>query len=197
LPRDLLIFNTHRVGADEVRRLRAFYGCFATGRSLAKLVNCYRDLVPSVGASLPRDLLTFNTHRVGADEVRRLRAFYGCFATGRSLAKLVNCYRDLVPSVGASLPRDLLTFNTHRVGTDEVRRLRAFYGCFATGRSLAKLVNCYRDHAASRDLLIFNTVLRSIPAARTRGFRQRPVRRYSMPVGDRPAPTRPAKTPAC
>ncbi|XOQ66201.1 MAG: hypothetical protein ACFWT5_06085 [Pseudomonas helleri] len=172
--------------------------------------------MPSVGASLPRDLLIFNTHRVGADEARRLRAFHGCFATGRSLAKLVNCYRDhapplnfnthLVPQqrlqkshspVGASLSRDLLIFYTYLVGADEVRRLRAFYGCFATGRSLAKLVNCYRDHAASRDLLIFNTVLRSIPAARMRGFRQRPVRRYSMPAGDRPAPTRPAKTPAC
>ena len=85
---------------------------------------------------MSRDLLTFYTYLVGADEVRRLRAFYGCFATGRSLAKLVNCYRDLVPSVGASLPRDLLIFYTYLVGADEVRRLRSFHDRFAPDRSL-------------------------------------------------------------
>ena len=58
------------------------------------------------------------------------------------------------------MSRDLLIFYTYLVGADEVRRLRAFYGCFATGRSLAKLVNCYRDRAAPRDLLIFNAAQR-------------------------------------
>ena len=112
LARDLLILESRSqpscLGSDYRmwrgrKKLCVVYDCFAAGRSLAVLVNGYggRGARKFVGASLPRDLLILESRSqpscLGSDYRmwrgrKKLCVVYDCFAAGRSLAVLVNCY---------------------------------------------------------------------------------------------------------